>query len=203
MSARPSPLARWFHDRSLTLTMLGLFAVCAVGQVLAGWLDVNQTAASHGEPPLALGAYVTRGHLWEALFENWESEFLQMAAFVMLTAVPLSEGLARIAATAARTSWSTPTRARMRTPDAPWPVPRGGWVLRVYEHSLGLALCPVVRGLVRRPRARRLGRVPREQQRARAAEPRVVEYSHVEPLLVRVASELAERVPVASARWCG
>jgi hypothetical protein len=24
-------------------------------------------------------------------------------------------------------------------PDAPWPVRRGGWVLRIYEHSLGLA----------------------------------------------------------------
>ena len=24
-------------------------------------------------------------------------------------------------------------------PDAPWPVRRGGWVLRLYEHSLGLA----------------------------------------------------------------
>ena len=24
-------------------------------------------------------------------------------------------------------------------PDAPWPVRRGGWVLRVYENSLGLA----------------------------------------------------------------
>ena len=24
-------------------------------------------------------------------------------------------------------------------PDAPWPVRRGGWILRLYEHSLGLA----------------------------------------------------------------
>jgi len=24
-------------------------------------------------------------------------------------------------------------------PNAPWPVKRGGWVLLVYEHSLGLA----------------------------------------------------------------
>jgi hypothetical protein len=24
-------------------------------------------------------------------------------------------------------------------PDAPWPVKRGGWILRLYEHSLGLA----------------------------------------------------------------
>jgi hypothetical protein len=52
MSEGPSPLAAWFRDRSLTLTMLGLFAVCAVGQLLAGWFDVNQTATSHGEPAI-------------------------------------------------------------------------------------------------------------------------------------------------------
>jgi hypothetical protein len=29
---------------------------------------------------------VTTGHFAEATFENWESEFLQMASFVLLTA---------------------------------------------------------------------------------------------------------------------
>ena len=51
---------------------------------LAGWLDFNQTAASHGETAIPLGAYVTRGHMWEALFENWESEFLSVAEMVWL-----------------------------------------------------------------------------------------------------------------------
>jgi hypothetical protein len=32
-----------------------------------------------------------------------------------------------------------------------WPVRRGGWILRLYEHSLGLAVPPVVG----RPRPRR------------------------------------------------
>ena len=99
----------WLRDWSLTLTMLALFAVCAAGQVLAGWCDFNQTATAHGEarsrwPP------IHRGHLWEALFENWESEFLQMAPFVAAHGLPLSDGIARVAAADA-TDWSTPTRA--------------------------------------------------------------------------------------------
>ena len=49
MSASPSRVAEWLRDRSLTLTMLGLFAICAAGQVLAGWFDFSQTATSHGE----------------------------------------------------------------------------------------------------------------------------------------------------------
>jgi hypothetical protein len=140
MSARPSPLAGWFRDRSLTLTMLGLFAVCAVGQVLAGWLDFNQTAASHGEPPIALGAYVTRGHMWEALFENWESEFLQMSAFVVLTAYLYQVGSPESRRPRAHELADADPREFRDLPDVPWAVRRGGWVLRVYEYSLGGAL---------------------------------------------------------------
>ena len=32
--------------------------------------------------------YLTTGAFYEATFENWESEFLQMAAFIFLTARP-------------------------------------------------------------------------------------------------------------------
>ena len=38
--------------------------------------------------------YLTTGHFVEATFENWESEFLQMAAFVLLTAVLVQKGSA-------------------------------------------------------------------------------------------------------------
>ena len=36
--------------------------------------------------------YLATGHLWEALFENWESEFLQMAVFVLLTTFLIQKG---------------------------------------------------------------------------------------------------------------
>jgi hypothetical protein len=50
----------------------------------------------------------------------------------------------------------TSTRATSQDDaEAPWPVRRGGWVYRLYEHSLGLAFIGHVRPLVVRPRARR------------------------------------------------
>jgi hypothetical protein len=137
MSAPLSRLAEWVRDRSLTLTMLGLFAVCAVGQVLAGWFDFNQTATSHGEAAIALGTYVTRGHMWEALFENWESEFLQMSAFVVLTAYLHQVGSPESRRPGAHELVDADPRAFADQPDVPWPVRRGGWVLRLYEYSLG------------------------------------------------------------------
>jgi hypothetical protein len=130
----------WLRDRSLTLTMLALFAVCAAGQFVAGWAEHNQTLTDHGQPAIALTRYLTEGHLWEALFENWESEFLQMSAFVVLSAYLLQVGSPESRRPGAHEITDADPRAFADQPDAPWPVRRGGWVLRAYEYSLGGAL---------------------------------------------------------------
>jgi hypothetical protein len=135
-----SRLAAWLRDRSLTLTMLALFAVCAAGQLAAGWAEHNQTLAEHGQPAIAFTVYATRGHLWEALFENWESEFLQMSAFVVLSAYLLQVGSPESRRPGAHELSDADPRGFAAQPDAPWPVRRGGWILRVYEYSLGGAL---------------------------------------------------------------
>jgi hypothetical protein len=136
----PGVVGSWLRDRSLTLAMLALFAVCAAGQIAAGWADLNQTLEAHGRTPLALSAYVASGHLWEALFENWESEFLQMSAFVVLSAYLLQVGSPESRRPAAIELSDADPRDHRDQPDVPWPVRRGGWVLRVYEYSLGGAL---------------------------------------------------------------
>jgi hypothetical protein len=135
-----SAIAGWLRERSLTLTMLALFAVCAAGQVAAGWLEYNDTLTAHGGSAVAFGAYVTRGHLWEALFENWESEFLQMSAFVVLSAYLLQVGSPESRRPDAHELVDADPRRYRDQPDAPWPVRRGGWILRLYEYSLGGAL---------------------------------------------------------------
>ncbi len=140
MTAGPSRLGGWLRDRSLTLTMVGLFAVCAAGQVLAGWFDFNETATSHGQLAIPLAAYVTSGHLWEALFENWESEFLQMSAFVVLSAYLYQVGSPESRRPGARELVDADPREFSDLPDVPWAVRRGGWVLGLYEYSLGGAL---------------------------------------------------------------
>ncbi|MCC6989742.1 MAG: hypothetical protein IT181_12125, partial [Acidobacteria bacterium] len=82
----------WWRDRSLTLTLLGLFVVCGVAQLLSGVAVYNDELREHGRAALTLGSYLGTGHLWEALFENWESEFLQMAAFVTFSTVLYQRG---------------------------------------------------------------------------------------------------------------
>jgi hypothetical protein len=132
-------IADWVRDRGLSLALLGLFALSLAGQIAAGWLDYNDTAVRHAEPAATLLAYLGTGHFLEALFENWESEFLQMAAFVMLTTVLWHRGSAESRRPDVVELVDADPRDFAGEPGAPWPVRRGGWVLRVYEQSLGLA----------------------------------------------------------------
>ena len=83
--------------------------------------------------------YLATGHPWEALFENWESEFLQMAVFVLLTTFLIQKGSPESRRPAVKELVDADPRDFADDPDAPWPVRRGGWILRLYEHSLGLA----------------------------------------------------------------
>jgi hypothetical protein len=130
----------WFRDRSLTLVMLALFALFAAGQVLTGWHEHNNDLVAHGRAALTLAGYFADGHLWEALFENWESEFLQMAAFVTFTTLLYQVGSPESRRPGTIELVDADPRDFAHLPDVPWPVKRGGLVLRVYEHSLGLSL---------------------------------------------------------------
>src|SRR5688500_1668873 len=80
------------RNYSLSLAMLGLFMVSMVGQILSGHSVFNQELEDHDQPPVSVSQYVRSSHFVEATFENWESEFLQMAAFVLLTAVLIQKG---------------------------------------------------------------------------------------------------------------
>lgn len=129
----------WIRDRALTLALLGMFAVSLAGQVIAGRHEYNSTQREHGQPDVDLGGYLWTGHHWEALFENWESEFLQMAVFVLLTTMLIQRGSPESRRPGVKELVDADPRDFADGPDVPWPVKRGGWILKVYEQSLGLA----------------------------------------------------------------
>ena len=93
----------------------------------------------------AIGRYLTRGHFAEAIFENWESEFLQMAAFVLLTAYLVQRGSGESKQEGDDPRDEDP-RLHRDDPDAPWPVRRGGAWLYLYEHSLLIAFAVLFAG---------------------------------------------------------
>ena len=132
-------LKAWIHDRGLTIVLMAMFVVVLAGQVMAGHWEYNDTRTAHGLEAVALSGYFSTGHLWEAVFENWESEFLQMGVFILLTTCLVQKGSPESRRPHMTELVDADPRGFADAPDAPWPVRRGGWVLRVYENSLGLA----------------------------------------------------------------
>jgi hypothetical protein len=81
------------------------------------------------------------------VFENWESEFLQMGAFIVLTVLLVQRGSAESKQEDADPRDEDPAQHR-DDPDAPWPVRRGGLWLRLYENSLFVAFVVLFLGSI-------------------------------------------------------
>jgi hypothetical protein len=126
---------RWIRDRALTLVLMAMFLVCLVGQLMTGLYEYNETQVEHGQSAVAVGAYLMTGHPWEALFENWESEFLQMGLYVILTVFLIQRGSAESRDPDEPEKEDLPSNLA----NAPSPVRKGGWTLKLYSHSLSLA----------------------------------------------------------------
>jgi hypothetical protein len=63
------------RDRALTLTLMAMFLLFLVGQLVTGLAEYNSEQVQHEQAPVSMSDYFATGHPWEALFENWESEF--------------------------------------------------------------------------------------------------------------------------------
>jgi hypothetical protein len=131
--------AKMFKRNGLSIVLLSLFLVTMAGQAVTGWGEHNDDEQAHGRPAIAFGEYLGTGHFWEATGENWESEFLQMAMFVLLTTFLYQKGSAESKRIGVIEEQDVDPRSFSKQPDVPGPVKRGGWLLRVYENSLGLA----------------------------------------------------------------
>jgi hypothetical protein len=84
----------FWRNNGLSVVMFGLFGLFLAGQALAGWSVSNDDRGEHGLAAVSLGTYLLSGHFIEAVFENWESEFLQMGAYVLLTVYLFQKGSA-------------------------------------------------------------------------------------------------------------
>jgi len=130
---------RRFKDNGLTLVLLLLFAGSIVGQWLTGWHVALEDAVRHGQPGMALAAYTVSAEFLSSVFENWESEFLQMSAYVVLTAMLVQRGSSE-----SKDPDGPPRDADLAVqamkPGAP-PILRKGRILReLYARSLGIIL---------------------------------------------------------------
>lgn len=133
------PGRRLWHHHGLSIVLIGLFLLSFGGQIGSGWYTYNDDRAHHGEPPVELTAYLTSGHFGEATFENFESEFLQMAFYVLLTIWLYQIGSSESKRPDVTELVDLDPRESPQKDRAPWPVRKGGVILTLYENSLSIA----------------------------------------------------------------
>jgi hypothetical protein len=130
---------RLLRDNGLTIVLMLLFAGSIAGQLLAGWHVADEDAFRHGGAAPSLREYAGSAEFLSSVFENWESEFLQMATYVVLTAFLFQKGSAE------SKDPDAPPRdgdleGQAEAPGAPKILRRGPVWRALYAHSLGLAL---------------------------------------------------------------
>ena len=127
----------FLYRNGLSLTLVFFFILSITGQILSGWKLHNDELIAYDKLPQNLGSYLTSGHFIQATFENWESEFLQMAMYVLLTVWLRQQG-------SSESKHLEKEEEVDRAPDpqrsgAPWPVKKGGFILSIYKNSLSIA----------------------------------------------------------------
>ena len=85
-------MRRFIRNQSLSIVLFLVFFLFLGGQSFVGYLHENDELKDHGQAPVAYTAYLGSSHFLEATMENWESEFLQMFAYVVLTAFLFQKG---------------------------------------------------------------------------------------------------------------
>ena len=130
-------MSKFVKNNSLSIAFLILFVFALFGQAATGFKEYNKEREEEGVRPVTVGYYLTSGHFIQATFENWESEFLQMALFVVLTVSLRQKGSSESKESDDEEVDREPSARRT---NVPWPVKKGGFVLKVYKHSLSIAL---------------------------------------------------------------
>ena len=134
-----SAFATFVRENALSLALVAMFLGSAVAQIGFGLAAYNDERAHGGRGAIDLLTYLRSGHFLEALFENWESEFLQMGAFVVLSVKLRQKGSAESKPLDEPSESDQDPREHAHERGVPWPVRRGGIALVLYENSLAIA----------------------------------------------------------------
>ena len=124
-------MKKFLWNNGLSIATISLFLTFLCGESIAGYFQHNQDLSLHHQSTVSFSSYLRCSDFWEPVFENWESEFLEMAGYVFLTAYLVQKG-----------------SAESKNPDEPSPkkshfphwTRRHPFFTGLYAHSLSLAL---------------------------------------------------------------
>jgi hypothetical protein len=127
-------MKKFLKDNSLSIVFFLLFVFTIIGQAITGLKEHNHEMQDEGGQQLSMGQYITSGHFLQSTFENWESEFLQMALFLIFTMFLYQKGSSESKDPDKEEEVDREPNPRRK--HVPWPVKKGGIILSIYKHSL-------------------------------------------------------------------
>ena len=130
-------IRRWVYENGLSIVLFSCFLAFWTGQALTGHRQHNEDLKEHGQYSITFSEYLGSDHFLEATAENWESEFLQMFAYVLFTVFLYQKGSSESKKPGELEA--VDKEAKRSSKNVPWPVRKGGVILKLYENSLSLA----------------------------------------------------------------
>ncbi len=129
-------MKKFLRNNGLSLVFSALFIISLGGQVVTGLKQYNQELKDEGGKQVTLSQYFTSGHFFESTFENWESEFLQMGLFVILSISLYQKGSSESKDPDKEEEVDREPNPQRK--NVPWPVKKGGFILLLYKNSLSI-----------------------------------------------------------------
>jgi hypothetical protein len=128
------------RNNGLSIALLTCFLTFLVCQSVAGHRYYNEEQRERGQQEIGYADYLGSSHFLSTTMENWESEFLQMFAYVVMTVFLFQKGSSESKDPDKESEEvdRDPRNAKI-TPETPAPVRLGGFWLKLYENSLALA----------------------------------------------------------------
>jgi hypothetical protein len=128
----------FLRNNGLSLVFFFFFIITICGQAVTGLKQYNSERKEKGVQEVTMGSYLSTGHFLEATFENWESEFLQMALYVTLTMFLFQKGSSESKDPDKKEEVDREPNSKRK--NAPWAVKKGGIILSIYKYSLSISL---------------------------------------------------------------
>jgi hypothetical protein len=133
---------RWLRDNGIASVFLALCLVTIAGEALVGHRLFNEEQMAHHGSTMGFWRYVASSDFGSRIMENWQSEFLQFATFILATVWLVQRGSSESKEPGKEGGQSDKEQkvGRFANPDSPLWARVGGVRQRVYENSLFLTM---------------------------------------------------------------
>jgi hypothetical protein len=135
-------LRRFAKDNGLTLAFLGLLLGAVIGQAFSGVAEFNGEQRATGGATLSLAQYLVSSEFAVDIAENWQSEYLQFALYIVATTWLVQRGSSESKKLDEVGTGSDKEQkiGRYAEPNSPAWAGAGGWRTALYGRSLGLIM---------------------------------------------------------------